>query len=753
MYELVKKKYCIVFLLDATSEFDQAYTYQCPESFQLYIGQLVEVPFGRGNSPRRAVIVDQTDECHFSQIKTISRALVKEPIYLIDQIELAKEIKRRYFCTMGQAFKTISPPNILKVGKKTSRACRLVNKEESFELLRSDSFSSIQQQRVVEMLLDVEEALVAELIQGCQVSESVLKGLQKKNVIEFFKQEVERDFESFPVWQEEQVKDLNQEQKIAIDQVLSTVSGFEGILNENLLFGVTGSGKTEVYLRLASEIIEQGKSVIILVPEISLTPLMISRFINKFGDDVAIWHSRLTLTQRFEQWQKIIKQDKKIVVGARSAIFAPFKNIGLIIIDEEQESSYISETVPRYKANEIARIRAIQHKAILLLGSATPSVESYHRVEIGKSRLLTLSKRAKPAPLPRIKLIQMKNEHARANFDGVFSLDLLDNLKKTFAEKGQAILFLNRRGLTSAIQCADCGNVIYCPHCEIPLTRHVNQYQNNRYRLTCHYCGHIEKSIEHCPDCGSDRLINTGIGTQKVEECFNIHFPDVHAVRMDFDTMLGQDAHRKTLSDFREGKYQCLIGTQMIAKGHDFSNVKTVGILAVDSLLHTSNYKSEERAFQLITQAAGRSGRSDEQGDVFIQGYDLQNYVIENAAIQDYPSFYREEMEFRKRAGFPPFLELGLIVQQSYQYSLLENEINSLYHFLKSSIVQNQQYFKGTTIYSPVALPKLRNKYRSRIIVKSDSKLKLATLFQQINHLKQNHDIGIYMDINPEHVL
>lgn len=753
MENLISKKYIIVYLLDASLSFDQEYAY-LPLDEPMYIGQLIEVPFGSGNSLRRAVIVAETDYCKYSSVKRTKRILVKEPIYLPDQIELAKEMKRRYFCSYGQALKTISPPTVFEVGTKKLKACKLIDPAEAMDMLADDALTSIQQQRVVEMLLQVNSALIQEILQACQVSESVLKTLEKKKVISFFEQTVDREEKKTEVWEEKIVEKLNNDQEQAFNDILQ-MEASQSNLKEGLLFGVTGSGKTEIYLRLAEEMLKKNKTVIILVPEISLTPLMISRFTKKFGDKIAVWHSRLTPTQRFEQWQKILRQDKKIVVGARSAIFAPMKNIGLIVIDEEQETSYSSESLPRYDAHDIARIRAIHHQAILLLGSATPSIETYFRTQNNKTKLFVLSQRAKPAPLPRIHLVQMKDEFLRNDFDYVFSQALLNNMEETFNCGGQVMLFLNRRGLTSALQCLSCGYVAKCPDCEVSMTRHHNKHTKNGKRLICHYCGRIEAVFTTCPACGSEEIKSYGLGTQKVEKAFLRQFPERKALRMDYDTMIGSDAHQIMLSSFGRREADCLIGTQMIAKGHDFPNVKTVGIIAVDTMLNTGNYKSEERAFQLIIQAAGRAGRSDVQGDVFIQGYDLNNHVITSASQQDYEEFYADEISYRQRAAFPPFGEIGLAIFSSLNENAARKEASLMFYSLKNAMENNPEYFKGTMLFPPAPspIPRLRKRYRYRLIIKSDKKIKIAQLFHLESSRKKQKGVGLNLDINPEHML
>ncbi|NLJ94945.1 MAG: primosomal protein N' [Clostridiaceae bacterium] len=751
---LITQKFIEVALIDSTVAFDNIYSYFPSDNKNHFLGQIVEVPFGRGNSIRKAVIVGQSNECEFEKIKKIKNIVTEEPIYLPDQIELAKEMRRRYLCTLGQAFKTISPPSIIKVGKKTGKACRLINKQLARDMLSEDAFTSLQQQRAVEMLLEVEYAFVNEITQACQISASVLKTLEKKEVVEFITKPIEREAEKYEIWDEPPVKKLNPDQIAAINGILE-LKGDKNNLKEALLYGVTGSGKTEIYLRLAKKMIQNNRSVIILVPEISLTPLMISRFISQFEDQVAIWHSRLTITQRFEQWQKIIKGEKKIVVGARSAIFSPLKNIGLIIIDEEQENSYVSESNPKYKAHEIARIRAIQHDATLVLGSATPSIDSYYRHKQNKNKLFILKERAKNVPLPKIELVSMKEEHSRSNYDNVFSKRLLEVLQETFANNKQAMLFINRRGLSSALQCIDCGEALKCPNCEVALTRHVNHYNKHSDRLICHYCGKIKPVITTCPACGGENMVFSGVGTQAVEQAFKTWFPNNKALRMDFDTVVGSNTHLKILNDFREKKADCLIGTQMIAKGHDFPDVQTVGILSVDSLLHTGSFSAEEKAFQLITQAAGRSGRQNMQGKVIIQGYDLEHYAVKNAAKQDFLGFYNTEIAFRKRAGFPPFQHIGQVLVQSISEKKAKNEIQIIYRNFYNYIHKNKDIFQPIFLFeaAPAPIFRLRKRYRYRIILKAFQKIELVNIFHMENKRAKPKGISVSFDIDSDYML
>ena len=750
-------QYVEVYILDATREFDGRFTYAVPADFDtVKIGQIVEVPFGRGNSTRRALIADYTEPpAQPNKIKPLGKIIEAEPVMFSDQIFLAEEMRRRYFCSTAQALNTIAPPAVYKVRSKTERFIRLVDPDEVGDMLEAGEFRSLGQMRVCEMLLDVGEASSREIEQACHVTPAVISGLIRKGLAEAFRRETDRELDPIEPWPEPPVETLTPEQQSVLNTIFS-IAETDAPLKEILLHGVTGSGKTEIYLRAAERILKSGKSAIILVPEISLTPLMMGRIAARFPDQVAVLHSRLTPAERFEYWQRIRRGEKRLVVGARSAVFAPLEDIGLIVIDEEQESSYQSESTPRYDAVEIARIRSIQHRCPLILGSATPSVVSRYRSDIGKSVRLVLPKRAKKdAVLPTINVVDMRREMAAGNFS-IFSRDLREALEAAFARGEQAMLFLNRRGHSRFVLCRDCGYTLQCDSCDIAMTEHRNPHARHKgsNQMICHYCGAIEPVPEVCPECGSKRIGGFGVGTQQVEEEFRELFEPYKPMRMDLDTTSGRGAHERLLRKFQAGEADCLIGTQMIAKGHDFNRVTTVGILAADLMMNSAQFSAGERAYQLMTQAAGRAGRAERPGNVFIQAYAVNHPVIEATVAHDYEAFYRRELTLRKRAGYPPFGHIGMLLYSGLSASSVAAEAAQGQRFLEQwqRLDDNLPSIKiYPAMQAPV--PKLRRRYRYRIILRSDNAEALNFLMtKEIDRKKQN-GIGVHASIDAESMI
>ena len=648
-----------IYLTQTTRAFDQAYTYLPPvESTEgLEVGAVVTVPFGRGDSVRQGWIwqIRETEEEFTYPLKHIL-AIESPSLLRPDQFKLAKEMRRRYFCSVSQALRLMAPQALLTTGAKTRLFARLADQEEAQDVLEEGSLRSLNHVRVLEFLLEVEAASLEEIMATCQVSRAILNTLKKNGFLEYFKREVTREVAELPPLEEAQHHTLNPDQAAALTGIL----GKTGSWQEFLLFGVTGSGKTEVYLRAAEAVLQTGRDVLILVPEISLTPLICNRIQARFGKSAAILHSRLTPAERYEQWRSMRSGEKHLVAGARSAIFAPLENIGLIVIDEEQESSYKSERTPRYDALEVARMRAAMHGAKLVLTSATPSVVSYQRAKAGKSVLLTLPRRAGKASLPKTKLVDMRAEQGLGQ-QRFLSQDLRQALSETFARGEQAMVLLNRRGHASFLLCPDCGYTAKCPDCDITMTVHRNPRQPQQEALICHYCGRMDPLPQYCPECGSERLAPFGIGTQQAVDILEEAFPQQRFLRMDFDTTASRQGHAKILAQFAKGEADCLVGTQMIAKGHDFGRVTTVGIMSADTLLGLDDYQAEEKAFQLICQAAGRAGRHDLPGQVLIQTFQPDNPAIIAAARQDYPAFYESEIFKRKVLQYPPFEDLGLV--------------------------------------------------------------------------------------------
>jgi len=503
-------------------------------------------------------------------------------------------------------------------------------------------------------------------------------------------------------------------------------------------------------MQLIQKALEYGRTAIVLVPEISLTPQMTGRFKGRFGDRVAVLHSRLSPGERYDQWRLIKEGNIKVVVGARSAIFAPLKNIGVIIIDEEHETSYKSETTPKYHAREIARQRCILDNGILVYGSATPSIETYYRAETGEIKLLVMNERTNRMDMPQVELVDMRNELDEGNRT-MFSRKLAYEIKRNIELKQQTMLFLNRRGHSSFVMCRKCGLVLKCPNCSISLT-----YHSNDERLICHYCGFTVKNPEICPKCKSNYIKHFGTGTQKVEKEVLKYFPESTVIRMDMDTTTCKGAHEEILNRFKNENINIMIGTQMIAKGHDFHNVTLVGVLAADSLLNIGDYYSAERTFQLITQVAGRAGRGDLPGRVIIQTYNTDEYSIQSACKQDYELFYKQEIKIREKLEYPPFTNIAVIILSGAEDRKVFVKTKEICSYIRQAMENSEAYAE---VLGPARAPLriIKRKYRWRIIIKCRDINKIIEVLTAISDNyykgKTNDGVEITMDINPVSML
>ncbi len=535
----------------------------------------------------------------------------------------------------------------------------------------------------------------------------------------------------------------NKFQKQAIEEITALIN--KGRPAEVLIHGVTGSGKTEVYLQLISRALDQGKQAIALVPEISLTPQMIQRFVGRFGQEVAILHSRLSDGERSNQWYKIKQGMVKVVVGARSAIFAPFEKLGLIIIDEEHEHTYKSEKTPKYHAREVALKRCEFENCVLVLGSATPSVETYHKALDGKIDFIELPERANSNKLPNVEIVDMRRELEAGN-KSIFSRSLYKAIKENLEYSNQTILFLNKRGYSSFILCRNCGYVPRCRYCNISLTYHLHGN-----RLVCHYCGYTRANYKTCPSCSSEYIRHFGVGTQKLEEEVNKYFPDASVLRMDLDTTSRKNSHEQILKKFRDENVNILIGTQMIAKGHDFPNVTLVGVISADLMLNMEDFRSTEKTFQLLTQVAGRAGRAKKEGKVVIQTYEVDNFSILTAKDHDYVKFYNQEIILRKELNYPPFCDIVSVLVTGED----EVKVKEVSGEVESTIRRELNgYEDGLLILNAVPAPisRIKNRFRWRIIIKcsmnDELREKLNVMFQQESkRVEKWCNIGV--DVNP----
>lgn len=760
--------YCRVVLRESTRAFDREYTYAIPPGLQdqVNVGSWIEIPFGAGNRPVQAFVLSVEPDANTDfYVKPLLRLLAERPVLRRDQLQLAARMIKRYGCTYGDALRLMVPAAVSAVGDKLVRFVELIDPAEAARRLEDGEIDRLGHQRVIELLLEYGAAPVPEVLHACQVSRAILKTLEKKELVRFFQQEVRRSGGLEPDYEQTADFPPTPAQQVAIEQISAALqaSGDQPTAaapSEFLLFGITGSGKTEVYLQTAKAATALGRGVIILVPEISLTPQMVSRIRSRFGPGAAVLHSRLTPAERYEQWQRILREEVQVVVGARSAIFAPLKDLGLIIIDEEQESTYKSETHPRYHAREIARLRAHESDAVVVLGSATPAVETYYRATQGLATLLTLKDRIGDSRLPQTKIVDMRQEMRDGN-RSIFSRDLHVALRRAIAAGNQAMLFINRRGMAGFMLCRQCGHVIKCRTCSVSLTSHVrpgSPIGQEQYQLVCHYCGKITHPPTTCPVCGSDRIGRFGAGTQQVEKLFREEFAPATALRMDQDTTTGRQSHAQILDQFARHQADVLIGTQMIAKGHDFPNVTVVGILSADLMLGLSDFRASERAFGLITQAAGRAGRGEAAGEVVIQAYNTDDYAITAAAAQDYERFYEQEIAFRKALRYPPFGAIGLLLLSGQNEKVVREKIHQVHAVLAHRLAEGQT---STGQHLPIELLEpgraplflLRARYRYRLILKGPDASRLMAF---LSSALQRFDYGqtaATIDIDPYSLL
>ncbi len=756
--------FCRIALRESTRAFDREYTYAIPADLvdRVAVGSLVRVPFGNGNRSTEAYVTAlmiQTDSDFY--IKPISELLSDRPVLLPEQLRLAAQMRGRYLCTSGDALKCMVPSAVTSVKDKTIRLAELSDPDEAAQRLADGEIDRVGHIRVVELLLECGNAPLPEIMHACQVSRAVLTTLEKKQLIRIYLQETRRELPGEDDYTPVEPWPPSPDQAKAIGAICTALNASEQASSsgffEHLLFGVTGSGKTEVYLQSARIAADQGRGVIILVPEIALTPQMIGRIRSRFGSGVAVLHSRLTPSERYEQWQRIMRQEVQVVVGARSAIFAPLANIGLIVIDEEQETSYKSETHPRYHARDIARLRARDSGAVLVLGSATPSIESYHRTESGQSILLTLRERVGSAELATAEIVDMREELASGN-RSVFSRKLAGAMRSAFAAGHQAMILINRRGYAGFVLCRACGLVVKCRSCSVSLTSHINAHappgQPAANLMICHYCGRVSKQPALCPVCGSKRIGRFGAGTQQVEEQFNLEFAPRRALRMDQDTTAGRTSHAQLLDQFAAGAADVLIGTQMIAKGHDFPNVTVAGILSADLMLGVADFRASERAFQLMTQAAGRAGRGKDAGQVIIQAYNIDDYAVRFAAAQDYPSFYQQEIAFRRAMHYPPFGSICSITLSAVEEHMAREKAEHLHEALRTRH-QNEPDFAAVELLDAARAPlfRIKDRFRWRLILKGPDPVTLANFLMPVTDRFDFAKVAVALDIDPYQML
>ncbi|MBA2874044.1 primosomal protein N' [Thermaerobacillus caldiproteolyticus] len=630
-----------------------------------------------------------------------------------------------------------------KAAKKTIKYIDIaVSKEQIHEAIEALPANAIKQKQLLTLLLSAKDGMpLKELLEQSGASHASVKALIQKGILSEREVEIYRDPYEHREFVKTEPLPLTDEQKQALAPIVESVRASKHEVF--LLYGVTGSGKTEIYMQAIEEVLRQGKEAIVLVPEISLTPQMVERFKGRFGSQVAVLHSGLSVGEKYDEWRKIHRKEVKLVVGARSAIFAPFENLGMIIIDEEHEASYKQEENPRYHARDVAIYRARFHQCPVVLGSATPSLESFARAKKGIYQLLTLKKRMSENGLPTVNIVDMREE-LRSGNRSMFSRILFEKLQDRLTKGEQSVLFLNRRGYSTFVMCRDCGHVIRCPHCDISLTYHRVQQ-----RLKCHYCGHEEPLTYRCPSCASEHIRFFGTGTQKVEEELNKLLPEARVIRMDVDTTSRKGAHERLLEAFGEGKADILLGTQMIAKGLDFPKVTLVGVLAADTMLHLPDFRSSEKTFQLLTQVSGRAGRHKLPGEVVIQTYTPEHYSIELAAKHDYDMFYQKEMAIRKLHGYPPFYYLTLITVSHSEITKAVAVTEKIAAYLRAHLS------KEAIILGPVASPiaRLHDRYRYQCMIKYKREPNFTRVLKTVVDRYQQEisqgELFITVDTNP----
>ena len=795
----------------AIGSFDKRYTYAIPQSLsnKALAGCRVMVPFGRANSKKQGMILKVFEGEITEKTKEIISVTDKTPILNDEMLGMCEWLKNNVFCTYFDAIHAMLPTGLnyrltdyYSINSEFTTISLLNERErEVFNLLQSngelplkkieqvfDDAAEIllsltqkqaiihnsvpirrmqdmtrrwvrmseqilttvkltkRQREIVEIVEMADSVSVKELQYFTGVSLSVINSLVEKGILENFeKQEFRMPYIGKRLTEREEIC-LTNEQQEAFEGLKE--KAFEQKANTALLYGVTGSGKTKVFLKLTDEISNKGKGVIIMVPEIALTPQMVKIFSDRYGDKIAVFHSAMSLGQRMDEYNRIKQGKALIAIGTRSAIFAPFSDLGLIIIDEEQEHTYKSEKSPRFHTRDLARYRVGYHKCLLCLASATPSVESYTFAKKGNYSLFTLSNRYGNTKLPEVSLVDMKKELSEGNSSNI-SRELASAVENAITAGKQAIILLNRRGHNTYVTCGECGWVASCDNCSISLT-----YHSANRRLMCHYCGASKPIPDKCPECGCEYISFSGAGTQRVEEELKLLFPNARILRLDADSTMSRDAYSVNLTAFANGEYDILLGTQMVAKGLDFPNVSVVGVIGADRALLGDDYRGFERTFSLLTQVVGRAGRADTRGLAVIQTNDTSNNIISLAQSQNYDAFYKEEILNRKLMIFPPFCDLCVVFAQSSDAGLACAAMNEVFANIKTAVDGDYSDIKLIILGpSPATVSKVNNKYKYRMIIKTKNSVRFRNMLKSAVDIKQKRDVYIGVDINPETII
>lgn len=720
------------------------------------------VPYGSDVESKRKIVADTTlckelydAEKNKSALKAkLLKILSEKEVHTISQLQ--KEVKKKSIYTTLNSLHTKGAVTILnlieepKVKVKTAKFVKLArSKDDIYEFIPEIESRSPKQVMILLELLSrkSDDVLQSDLIQKTKSSHSSIRSLEEKGLIEVFDKEVERTFEE--LYSEEIKKfDLTSKQNEIVETISKNIT--ENNFETFLLHGVTGSGKTQVYIDLAKAAIKKGKNVLVLVPEISLTPQITSRFFNSFGDKTAVMHSRMSLGERYDTWRNIIKGKYKIVIGPRSALFAPLSNLGLIVVDEEHDGSYKQfEMVPKYQARDTAIMKALMSNCPVILGSATPSLESMYNAKAGKYKLLELKERIDDAKLPDIKLIDITIAKKQNKLEGTFSEELLRAVNEKLKRKERVIILQNRRGFSTQVFCEDCGNIEMCTDCSVPMVYHIN-----KNIIQCHYCGNVRQVPKACSVCGSIKIKFFGTGTQRVEDEIEFYFPNSKIERIDSDSINKKGKLSTILNNFRKGDIDILVGTQMVSKGLDFSDVTLVGVISAETTLWIPDFRADERTFQLLTQVAGRAGRSKVAGQVLIQTTNKSNFVLQKVLQNDYDGFYEKEIGLRMQGGYPPFTRLCLIETKDANDNRSKNAIKQFYEILKKKS-------SGINITPPneAIIHKLKGEYRYHLLAKSKREIDpngrilrdaVLNTFIEYNKVSRFRDVKLIIDIDPQ---
>ena len=727
--------YAEIILNSEAIEIDRPFTYKVPLDMEqkVKVGQMVRVPFGVRSKPVEGFILDlKEEEIKVSfKIKNILSVENEEPVITEEDLKLINFLREEYLCKYIDAIRLLIPVGILKGAKSKSRSVIVYIDDNLESIKNSDGYLEV----INFIKRNTGKYTKSELTKEHGVSLYKLNKLiehgliksEKEIVFRYNTREYNKDVE----------KKLTAEQSMAIEAIEDSEE------NLILLKGVTGSGKTEVYMRLVEKVLTEGKSAIVLVPEIALTPQMIERFKGRFGSNVALFHSKLSDGERFDEWYRVKEGKASLIIGARSAIFLPARKLGLIIIDEEHENTYKSDQNPKYQTKEVAEFISKLKGCKVILGSATPTIESYYRAISGEMKLVELNHRIDNRPMPEMKLVDMREE-LRSGNKSIFSRRLYASMQQKLEKGEQIILFLNRRGFSTFVSCRSCGYVFDCENCDISMTYHKNGF------LVCHYCGKTKKQPNLCPKCGSKYVKFFGAGTERVEEEVRKYLKNAKILRMDVDTTRAKDSHEKIYNAFKAGEADILIGTQMVSKGLDFPNVTLVGILSADMSLNLPDYRAAERSFQIITQVAGRAGRGEKEGEVIVQTYTPEHYSLQYAKKYDYEDFYEKEFTIRAMMGYPPFGRILLINGIGKN----EDELKKQMIFLGRKVKEKAEEFGGLEVLGPTPciIYKIKENYRWQIIVKGEFSSKFSKSIKDLLYDKANNvynDIRVSMDINP----